>query len=405
MNFKSKNVDFLLLKLLLVSVFLLPSTAIFYFISFSLISLVLLPKIKLNKFNLIVCSTMFLIFIVGGSSQAHTTGAGLSIENVFKIILIIYLICASTVSGIDSKPEDIIKIKKTISFILILIISSQIVIMLNIEPIKSIIRDYYLNSDILINIYQREFHAFSSRNGGLFGNPNQLSKAVTFIYIIYLSTSTAHSSKNDLIFSLLCIVSIALSGSRTGFAILFMTSFLFFFLKLNVRGKIAIILTTFVGLSVVFYNELRVVSYTVDSNEIGSLEYKIYFLINYLEKIYSENIISVLFGSGFMDRGDLDNDVFSFGLNLGFDSDIGYIISFLGGVGFIFLIINIFIMWFNGVIKTYMLPIFLWCVSSSVFYNVKSLIMLIIIVVVSKTIFSRGTNEKACIYNKYPNTL
>ncbi len=348
---------------------------------------------------------MFLIFIVGGSSQAHTTGASLSIENVFKIILIIYLICASTVSGIDSKPEDTIKIKKTISFILILIISSQIVIMLNIEPIKSIIRDYYLNSDILLNIYQREFHAFSSRNGGLFGNPNQLSKAVTFIYIIYLSTSTAHSSKNDLIFSLLCIVSIALSGSRTGFAILFITSFLFFFLKLNVRGKMAIILTAFVGLSVVFYNELRVVSYTADSNEIGSLEYKIYFLINYLEKIYSENIVSILFGSGFMDRGDLDNDVFSFGLNLGFDSDIGYIISFLGGIGFIFLIINIFIMWFNGVIKTYMLPIFLWCVSSSVFYNVKSLIMLIIIVIISKTIFSRGTNEKACICNKYPNTL
>ncbi|HDM8240055.1 hypothetical protein ACXZ7L_03870 [Vibrio campbellii] len=382
---------------LTLSTFVLPSIDIFYAVGILIILLLLLCLKNINYNGVLISILYLLIFSIGGLYSSNLAWTTLSIENLIKVTILSLI---AIVYGSYLPNFNLVILRKTLLLILLVVVSSQIFISLNVEPISSFVKVVYLKTELLQNIYKADFKFFLSRNGGLFGNPNQLSKAILFLYIIYLATCANDKvMRSDVFFSFVCAFSIIVSGSRTGFATYSLVTLIFYYRNLTFKHKVIGFISLFFSLAFLLQTELRIIKYNVSDNELGSIQYKLLYLEQYIANAIDNSVLVLLFGSGFMENERLYSDIYIRSLNFGFDSDIGYIISFIGIFGALLIIAHMYLIFIYKNKDYFILPLFLWCVSSSIFYSIKSLMMLFILIIVVNSIRERKNDEKTCLCN------
>ncbi|URQ90144.1 hypothetical protein [Pseudoalteromonas sp. SCSIO 43101] len=379
----------ILIVCFVLSIFLLPPMTESYILTLLLLGMLSPTVIKIEEsmlfillfgICLVLLSTVITNFI-------EFNGAVLSVEHLTKFFLISVAFIISGERALNKL--DRLQLQKLLFFILLIVFMSQIAISFNLSPFSSFIKSYYIKSEVLSNFYKREVIAFDVRNGGLFGNPNQLSKAVTFLvayFLIIRDTQNKYLFKvTDIIFIGVALLAILLSGSRTGFLISVMIILLFIFPILDLKKKVLFFFLTLIGGGfIVFYSELRVFSFA-SGNGVGSLDYKVSFIYEYISLTLDKSPLTFWFGHGFMEDKSSYDTLIVYGVNLGFDSDLGFIIYFLGGIGLVWLIISLFFLNRFYSVPTFCLPLVFWTISSSVFYSIKTLFMVIILFLLTST--------------------
>ncbi len=264
---------------------------------------------------------------------------------------------------------------------------SQVSYMFNLNFISSFIDTYYpiswgenfiirTNENVTIENYQ------DYRLGGLYRNPNQCAKYVTFLLGIYLVTNSKTAIKKQLWFAALCYLSILFTGSRTGFVIGSILVVIAFFRNQRAsyasRTVVSILIAVFV-----LYNFLSGEGGRGADIEAGlhnSAGSKFRILIDYLSN--ETSITHYLFGH-------LDYSLFeaSYFTTYSLDSEYGYIIYCFGFVG---LFAFIYYVWkiYQQVDKTKRLffVVLLWMISSSIFMAYRSCFVFLLLL---STLFSQ----------------
>lgn len=256
-----------------------------------------------------------------------------------------------------------------------IIILSQLVFVLHISPVIAIIDrlypvgeeymagyDYYLESIDLSN-------TFGWRSAGLFRNSNQTAKYVTVILGVFL-VENKRFTLSSVVFVFVSLLSILLTGSRTGLIIclgLFMLSIL----QRNKKGILARgfwpIFVLLLILFVLFGSNLSFRNLQVTEGLDNSVNVKANVLQDYLEQDLS--VFQFLFGNA-----DSSRYVASSGSMLNkFDAEYGYLIYKFGFIGF-----SLFLLFWIDLFKTtpkrqrFLFTLLLWGITSSILMAYRS---------------------------------
>jgi hypothetical protein len=145
------------------------------------------------------------------------------------------------------------------------------------------------------------------RLGGIFHNPNQGARYVTFLYAVFFIENKDNASikKTKLLISAIVLISILYTGSRTGFIVFSLLFYFFYFGKNTLSLKSALISGLFLIISVIlfslldiyFFDTVRV--FDIEDALSYSLVPKIRFFLEYYET--QNNFFQILFGNFDMD--------------------------------------------------------------------------------------------------------
>ena len=258
---------------------------------------------------------------------------------------------------------------------------SQIAYLFHIGPITSIVdtvwpvtswgEDFIARTNTSVDISNfREF-----RLGGLYRNPNHLAKYVSFLLAIYLVNNSHKSIKDQALFSVLCFISLLLTGSRTGFVI---GSLLILFGLLRNQGssKTLRIVAAFSVVAYLAYTFIEGVGgrgMHIEEGLQDSAGAKLLLVIDYLSQ--EINPIYLAFGH-------LDFSLFnpSFDVNYSFDCEYGYLIycfGFFGLFAFIYYLVKIY----ERVDKSDRIFFFvlLWMLTSSIFMAYRAVFVFMLL--------------------------
>ncbi len=365
MRLKIKTYQHLLFNLLILFVFLLPNNIYSYLICYGLFfSCILNYNTKLNylsSLKIFLLVSLFFSFIYNLD--------GIFVLNdflkIFNILILIFLF-----------PYFDLKFNidyRTILFITLIILTSQLSFIFNLTFISNLIEQVYKIDP------EYNFTRFidGGRNGGIYYNPNQASKYITMLIALVFISINNNTLRRIILIGL--YFSLFITGSRTGFIIglvIFLTE-IFFVRK---RGVLGIITTSLVTIMyIVYYNFFRSLNFEYS----GSLGYKVEVLIQYLDKVTLDNHLgSFLFGN-FTSVYELIDRKYNLSYihQFGFDSEIGMLISSFGILAFI-----IFIMFYIKVFKElkgrYILIICLfifWPITSTILFSIKTSMLFYII--------------------------
>jgi len=232
-------------------------------------------------------------------------------------------------------------------------------------PITDNLWDYKFDSTNISEI-------ISNRLAGIYYNPNIMGQSLVFLYAIILeSLNMSFTKKNRIIITFLIFVSILLTGGRTAlltFIILlalnhyrYFKKYIFLFIPIIVL-LFAYIITTL---------QLRAFENIINPlAEDDSGNAKLQILISYFRDFDLNSISSIftyLFGYLNWDRQ--------------FDSDIGYLLSFIGIFGFLYLIfILIYIYRKTHRSKRYYFVLLLITLTATIFLNLRFSILFFLII-------------------------
>jgi len=262
-----------------------------------------------------------------------------------------------------------------------------------VSPSNFIIKYYYSRSLLQERYSEGGSDLFYGRVGGLIPNPNQAAKAITLFYCLCLPLARLNGSR---VITFLLVfgggVGISLTGSRSGLGVFLLTTFIFFrkwFSVFPASARLLFYALAAVGVSLIFWKSNAADRLMAGSYE-DSLAYKMDYLLGYIEYASNRNFNSLVFGNGFLAELVPTHAFAVRGKDFGFDSDIGYMIYYLGipWSGFFLLFL---IYWFL-VNREYLFaaPILLWMISSSIFFNVRSAMLFAGMVLVFKMLGPRG---------------
>lgn len=268
-----------------------------------------------------------------------------------------------------------VKIRNVFLFIsVIIILFSQLVYVVRFYPAIAIIDNLYPMSDMYSNIYSHIdgniniTNISSFRLGGLYRNPNHLAKYVNLLTVIFILCNRNEKLSKKIIFYLIVLLSIILSGSRTGFVVLLLL--LSFDILLNWRTsktqKIFIFIAFCAMLSFFALGDFGFRGLKVQEGMSNSAGSKLEVLEYYL--MQDNSFIEILFGN-------LNPDTFSapYGIIDQFDAEYGYLIYQYGFVGFIS-----YIIFWIAIFKSYphnnrlLFFIMLWTISSTIMLAYRS---------------------------------
>lgn len=362
----------LIFNFLILICFLAPQIDITYLISILLF--VLVSKTQINSSTnheiYVIKGLFFFIFPISLFLSYLSIGPYFN-KDVLKPILILILIF--------NLNENLIKFKvnkKLIFLILLTLIVSQLAYVLNIESIKQIIDKFYpfVESQMVWthrSINDIDFiNNFQIRAGGIYRNPNQYSKYINLLYIIFLSSYSFKKATNTIII-LLCLFTIILTGSRSGILIFLVINLLYY--RKFKFGKKLIYLFSIALIYISSQISLRVFSFISEFNsESGSLINRLdglNYLINntnfyeiFIGHFYNETTINSFTQDKIMFDGDLISSLFSFGI-------IGFVLIYLFYLKIIYKNNNFII-----------LPIFLYGITGGLLQDLGFIILLSIII-------------------------
>lgn len=204
------------------------------------------------------------------------------------------------------------------------------------------------------------------RYGGRFYNPNIMGQIIILLYIITLKDKYQKINKYK---QIIIVLSLIFSGSRTAMIVFIAVELLRYNKnnknKLKIIVLYAILFTTYIIIEEVnSIRSLDMIGGITQDNSSMSIKYNI--LKEYIVYMYQTNIFELLFGTLQMD--------------IQFDSDIGYLLRFMGLVPFLALLYALF----KYVIITetnyrYINMMYLISVGATLVMNFKFIILLIII--------------------------
>ena len=219
------------------------------------------------------------------------------------------------------------------------------------------------------------------RQGGLYRNPNQMARYVTFLLAIYLVNNTKSSIKKQAWFIALCFFSIVLTGSRSGFIISSIIIFLALFRNQRSSKNKRIIITLAVVVLILYYFLSGVGrSTTIEEGLQDSVGAKFWLVMDYLS--HESSVIYYLFGH-------LDHTLFtgSYDTNYSFDCEYGYVIYCFGFIGFFALIYYLYKL-YKHVDKSQRLffVVCLWMISSTIIMSYRAVFVFMLLL---STIYNR----------------
>ncbi len=258
------------------------------------------------------------------------------------------------------------------------IIISQIVYLLGIPFLTNFFDTAYPISDDDYRYYSHIQNTisygniFSYRLGGLYHNPNQCARAVTFLLAFFLALNSGKNSRGSVTFLLIIYTSILLTGSRTGFVV--STLLLYFGYLRNERQskeiRMLFVFLALLGLVYIISTGTALRGFDIESGLNNSVDSKWYTFLYYL--FGESSLVSLLFGH-------LDPMLFtgSYGVAMhNFDSEYGELFfrfGFIGTLG----VICFWWMTFKYLDKKYRFfyILFLWMVSSTVVSSFRAFFM------------------------------
>lgn len=334
----------------------------------------LMAKISVFKepFNLIltaslVFSYLFIIFIVTDAWEIEYKKIILVLLHLLALLLLYSLYLKEDTSWSKS-IGSFNHVFYCLLLIVIVFFMSQMVMFFKIQPLFDLTLKYYMVGDTFENAYRNSENLNSLRNGGLFINPNQMAKYLTIMFAFVLSIRT--SLKNEIIFIFICSLSVILTGSRTGLIVFFLM-FLFYYQRSFKSFLVVLVAIIIISPYLYLSNAYQRI---VNSDEnVGSIEYKIGITLEYFSNLSN---IELFFGSS-ISTVDISNLEYK-GYSFGFDSDIGYLLSMYGLNGFAFIFIVFIMLMRRRLFPVYIYPILLWSISSSLFFNLRTMVLIIL---------------------------
>lgn len=307
-----------LYNFLLICIFLLPQVYTSYAFSLFIFFIILHFKYKhfvFSNLKLIVFLVIALSFCFMDPGVHHA----LSTKDILKPIIIVLIILSM---GYYNPVEVDGKIILLISGCLIF---SQLVYVLGISGITQYLdRIYPLNEEQMVWTHRsvssiNELGTVNIRGGGLYRNPNQYTKYLNLLYVLVLNLRFKSILKY--ILPVVFLVSILITGSRTGLIVFIAINLLQF-----ITRKGSFLLPIFIGAVLFFISSI----FTLRSLDIatgissGSLTKRlpnIDYIVEHLDgkslfigNFYNENTVSNLLNADFIFDSDFLSVFFSFGL-------------------------------------------------------------------------------------------
>jgi len=354
----------ILFNILFFLAFILPSYTYTYL--FIIVGAILFSFFNFKSFNFSHQKFIFLaVFFIALSSNILSNNliflSDIDLIKNFLLLIIVMLLGNYNTYSLNSS---------IILTIIGLLIFSQLTFVFDLTFFKNIIDNFYPVEDRFLVWTHRSIDSIQDlidiniRAGGIFRNPNQYSKYLNLLFIVYLNKHPKFN-RAQITLILIILVSILLTGSRTGF-------FVFFFIltlklkyeKYNILPFLVLIPTVFAldlyfnfrSLDLFFdeslANRIPVIDYIFfDSSSLGLL----------LGNFYGEESISSKLSTSFMFDSDLLSLLYSF------------------GIAGIFILCYIFyrLTIYSGL--KYVFPIFLYAITGGVFFDIRFLLVLYLV--------------------------
>jgi len=268
---------------------------------------------------------------------------------------------------------------KLLLFTIVFILGSQIVFAFKISPIINLIDIYYpvtsehYQANRIMSISEASRYSVFFRYGGIYRNGNYAARMVSLILAVFLTQKRESGFKDvsSIVFLLLILISIILTGSRTGFIIIgLLIGYKLFYIQ-RIKYYRKTIIFVFISYLIFLLGSLNIRSLQLVKGVQGSLGVKAEFLLAYFEEIWKNgDIIRLLFGN-FTYSIESTNILITASLNR-FDSGIGYILFSLGIFGLISIIFFfIYLKKNTDIYYNILLIILFWMITSTILFSLN----------------------------------
>lgn len=292
-----------------------------------------------------------------------------SIKYLFSSVFFFMLILLFPFAGNNSIPKGYYYVA------MYYILFTQLLYVLNVPVLQKVIESWYPIREEDLNSFEYMTRTISTSNilnyrlGGLFRNPNQCSRYVCLITAAFLAERHNATMKNVIVMILLAVVSVVLTGSRTGLAV--MAIIIGFFLYKNPTMKKSVkfclltaSLVTILPMFIIGSEEIR--GFNMSQGFNNSANVKLQVLEDYLTQ--DNSWFHLLFG--YADIGTFRPSNYS--IMAIFDSEYGNMIYCYGFLGLTMLIV-----FYIKSIKTcpkecrFYFFILLWSITSTVLMSYR----------------------------------
>lgn len=359
-----------LFNILLICMFLLPQVNTSY--TFILFIFFTILYFRYNYFFFSrLKSIVFYVFILSFIFIDPGVHHALDAKEILKpFIILLIILSLGSYKGFEVDWRIILLISGCLIF-------SQLVYVFGISGITQYLDGIYpINEEQMVWTHRsvssiNELFGVNIRGGGLYRNPNQYTKYLNLLYVLVLNIR--FKSKLKYILPVVFLVSILLTGSRTGLIV-----FIFLNLLQYVPGKRSIVSPILLGaiLLVVISNfELRSIEFTSAISS-GSLTKRIPSIVYIIDQL---NVKSLFIGNFYNE--DTVSDLLNF--NFMFDSDLLSVFFSFGFVGLLVLV-----MIYHKLIKfnkvKYVSPIFLYSITGGIVFDLNFFVLLNSILLLAK---------------------
>lgn len=337
-------------------IFLAPQTTIFNVVILAMFSanLILNFKGNINYPMLIFPFTGFCFIVLINLDNLSNVPS----NEVFRLVSIMLLFGLSS-SLIKCEP-------KYIKLVLIVFMSYSFTIalsyMFEITLVTSLVDSYYQNLEIW-KTQAGVFNFSNFRTGSYFFNPNLYGQYIVFSYLLFLKFHVGTKGKEYWLFTIFHFLLVLSTGSRTAFAIYALViTFTNIHLIRRYKVKFSLILLVFISVTPFLATiDLDYRFLKFDEGMVSSLSTKSGMLSKYANEEVSFK--SLFFGNIY--NGEVP-----------FDNDIGYIFYSFGFLGVLVFLSYIFVVSRGNLLFGL---VFLFCISTSVFFNFRFLIGVVIL--------------------------
>lgn len=359
--------------ILLIFLFLPHSNFLLQLINPLLVSYLIFKYANINKKFSIKYILILLLFV---SFAINILSQELQLKSIFRVIVLIQmLLFFPFIRNIRIKNSFLY-------FSVIFILLTQLSYLLNINLIINFIDNYYpvaeeyywLQSDYFLSSsydIKDVFSGYSLRYGGIFRNANQCMRYVSLLLVVFLIENRDIKFSNIIPFIFITLLSAILAGSRTGFVVISLIIFTYFYLnrnRFNLVYKLLIIVFSilvfvFISLNIDTLQNFRMFKVSEGLNDSFGVKTEVF--TDYLSKL--SNPIVYLFGNFDSSLLYLYDPTFPM-----MDSEYGDLIFDFGFLFTIFLILFYFQV-FKRMHKSNRIffIIFLWMLTSTVLLSYR----------------------------------
>lgn len=337
-----------------------------------------------NIFLFLITPLLCIFFKFGITGNNQQLGAKYLVLFSFSITFLMYLL---SVQSINIKPilsfANIILVfavfpniggvrirNALLYFALLYVLFSQLIYILNVPMLSNLLDTLYPVEDehlaIVMENVSVQNRAFF-RSGGIYRNPNDCARIITLLIAIFAVENRDGKLSEKIPFIAISLVSVFLTGSRTGLAVSLLILVFGFVLNQKRRGSTIRIVFIAALVSILLFSVFNATDLRItDYNNTGSIDIKFATFMNYLSQ--NNGLIESLFGNL-----DPDSFVATTGMVLdAFDADYGYLYYCYGIIGFLCVVV-FFVNLYNRMNKSkrFVMLLLVWAVSNSLIFSFR----------------------------------